>query len=355
MLLARVADDLYWAARYLERAEDTARIVLEHTNLLVDLPTSVPLTWEPLLAITSSDDAFAARYERADEASIIRFLLADEDNPSSLVCGVARARENLRVTRQVLPREAWEAVNDLHLYVAAHHAEGVTRPNRSRFLSRVISDCHLVIGILVDTMSRDDAYELLRLGRHLERADMTTRVLDVRAVQLLGALDGHAVHDNVQWASVLRSVSALQMYHRTVRRPVDGPSTVRFLLTDAAFPRSVAHCLAQSTASLEAIAAHTAPTVVSAEADGPTALVAAARARLRAEASAAVDGPALRGVVDRLQIALAGVHDAIAATLFGAGGRDPSEPVATVHPIAAATEQDQGEQPGRGQQAHTGA
>ena len=136
MLLARVADNLYWAARYLERAEGTARIVLEHTNLLVDLPTSVPLTWEPLLAITGSDGDFATRFERADEPTIIQFLVAADDNPSSLVQGIALAREDLRVTRQVLPREAWEAVNDLHLYVASHRAEGVNRPSRSRALSR---------------------------------------------------------------------------------------------------------------------------------------------------------------------------------------------------------------------------
>jgi uncharacterized alpha-E superfamily protein len=319
MLLARVAEDLYWAARYLERAEDTARIVLEHTNLLVDLPTSVPLTWEPLLAIVGTDEDFAARYARADEASIIEFLVAAEDHPASLVGCVAQAREDLRVTRQVLPREVWEAVNDLHLYVASHHAEGVSRPSRNRFLNRVIAECHRTVGILVGTMSRDDAYEFLRLGRNLERADMTTRVLDVRAAQLLGALDGRSAHDDVQWASVLRSLSAQQMFHRTVRRPVDGPSTVRFLLTDAAFPRSVAHCLAEMTHSLEAIAVHTARTVESdgREPEGLTALVASARARLRIEAAAAVDGPALREVVDRIQIALAALHDAIAARHFG--------------------------------------
>ena len=130
MLLSRVAEHLYWAARYLERAEDTARVIAEHTHLLVDLPTSVPLTWEPLLAVTGSGAAFRERYTAADEHNIITFLLADRENSSSVVSSVVAARENLRTTREVIPREAWQALNDLYLYATSHHTEAVDRRSR---------------------------------------------------------------------------------------------------------------------------------------------------------------------------------------------------------------------------------
>ncbi len=251
-LLSRVAENVYWAGRYLERAEGTARIVREHTNLLVDIPISVLSSWEPLLAITGSRVAFDERYRKADEASVISFLVADRINPSSVLMSIEQARENLRTTREVLPREAWQAVNDLYLYAVSHTPDGVARRSRGRFLERVIGECQRVFGILEGTMSRDDAYELLTLGRDLERADMTTRVLDVQAGSLVGAahLDRQP-HDDVRWMSVLRSVSALQMFHRTARVAADGPAVVRFLLSDERFPRSVAWCLADMDQRLE--------------------------------------------------------------------------------------------------------
>jgi uncharacterized alpha-E superfamily protein len=148
----------------------------------------------------------------------------------------------------VITRETWQAVNDLYLYVASHHAEGVERRSRSRFLEHVIAESQHVVGIIAGTMSRDPAYEMLRLGRHLERADMTTRVIDVRAGMLLGERpDGIEHHDDVQWASVLRSLSGLQMYHRTLRAPVTPMDALGFLLLDPGFPRSVAHCLREVT------------------------------------------------------------------------------------------------------------
>jgi uncharacterized alpha-E superfamily protein len=301
-LLSRVAGHLYWAARYLERAEDTARIVREHTNLLVDLPTSVPVTWEPLLGICGSRTEFDARYERADETSIVRFLVADRENSGSILMSVEQARQDLRTCREVLPREVWEAVNELHLYVASHHLDGVARRGRSRFLERVMAESLRTEGYLASTMSRDDAYEFLRLGRTLERADMTTRVLDVRATSLMTAAgNGADHHDDVQWMSVLRSLSALQMYHRATRLPVEGSATLRFLLFDPSFPRSVAHCLDRAAASVANLPR--AELVVPA-CEG-------ARALLDTVPVDGLRGVDLHDVVDRLQLAIAAIHDRI--------------------------------------------
>ena len=163
---------------------------------------------------------------------------------------VVAARENLRTAREVIPREAWQALNDLYLYATSHHTEAVDRrsrgplPRQGRSASASASSASCRA-----TMSRDEAYQMLRLGRHIERADMTSRVLDVRAVALLAQSadddEGAAAHDEVQWAAVLRSLSGLQAYHRRRRGPATGHPTVTFLLRDPDFPGSIAHCLAE--------------------------------------------------------------------------------------------------------------
>ena len=305
MLLSRVAENLYWATRYLERAEDTARIVREHTNLIIDLPTSVPLTWEPLLAIIGGREEFDAAHEAADELSIVRYLVSDRTNGGSILMSVEQAREDLRTCREVVPREAWQSVNDLYLYVASHHRDGVARPSRSRFLERIVTESLRTEGFILSTMSRDEAYEFVRLGRTIERADMTTRVLDVSAGALMATqAGGGGQYEDVQWMSVLRSLSALQMYHRTTRLPVEGPAALRFLLLDAAFPRSVSCCLADVADSLSRLPR------------SELVLPACDEAR-RVVADRRLDdlcAAGLHELADELQIALAAIHDHLIAT-----------------------------------------
>jgi uncharacterized alpha-E superfamily protein len=314
VLLARVAEQLYWAARYLERAEGTARVVNEHTNLLVDLPTTVPLTWEPLLAIPDMRPQFDERYPgdgRPGEHDIVHFLLVESDNPSSVLATVTAARENLRTAREVIPRGAWHALNDLYLYVTSHRLEGVDRRSRGRFLDRVVAEHQRFVGILVGTMSRDLAFQVLRLGRNLERADMISRVLDVRAVSLLeGAQDEPQLHDEVQWAAVLQSLSGLQPYHRRCRAPVEGRLVVDFLLCDPDFPGSIRHCLDEVTAVVAGLP----------RGDGPrAAALRAIRTLERVDAAPLIE---LHDGLDAIQVAIAAVHDAVQATYF------PPPPVA---------------------------
>ena len=221
MLLSRVADNLYWGARYLERAEDTARLVRNFTELILDLPRGVASSWEPLLAVAGSRAEFDALHDRARESDIVRFLVADQSNGGSVVSSVAAGRENLRTTREVLPREAWQAVNDLYLFTNRDTESGVDRRSRARFLGRVITDCQRLDGVLSGMMCRDQAYELWRLGQMVERADMTTRVLGVRAASLLSTPPDAHDYDEVQWMGVLRSVTAMQMYQRSQRGPID--------------------------------------------------------------------------------------------------------------------------------------
>ena len=335
MLLSRVAENLYWSARYLERAEDTARVLLQHTNLIVDLPPSAGVTWEALLAVTDNEDAFAEAGHELDEQSIVSYLVDDRDNPACLLLAVTAARDNLRGAREVIPRATWQAVNDLYLFVANRHEEGVNRAGRARFCDQLISESQRVAGALSGTMSRDAAYDMMRLGRHIERADMTTRVLDVTAGALMpgvlddardGDRDGPAGegavrngdstdYGDVRWANVLRSLSALQMFRRATRGPVDGGAVVHFCLTDPHFPRSVEFCLAQVEHCLRRIPGATPVTGATDE----------ARRELAAAPYAALDGDALHQLADILQLEIGQIHDRIVSAYFAGPAQELDE------------------------------
>ncbi|HAN33952.1 MAG: alpha-E domain-containing protein [Actinobacteria bacterium] len=301
MLLSRVADNLYWGARYLERAEDTARVVRNFTELILDLPRGVGSSWEPLLAVAGSRAEYDEGHARAHESDIVRFLVADLSNGGSVVSSVAAARENLRTTREVFPRDAWQAVNDLYLFTSRDTESGVDRRSRARYLGRVITDCQRLDGVLGGMMRRDQAYELWRLGQMVERADMTTRVLGVRAASLLSTPAGADDYDEVQWMGVLRSVTAMQMYQRSHRGPIDGSSVVSFLLFDETFPRSVAGCVQGMRSALARLPR---PDATMASVDSLEALLATLPAQ-------ATDGAALDTAMDRVQAALVDLNDRV--------------------------------------------
>lgn len=320
MLLSRVADRLYWAARYLERAEDTARLVRSYTELVIDLPINVLSSWEPMLAVVGGSDLIEDQRhgDVLGEAPIVRFLVSDETNPSSIASSIAAARENLRTTREVMPREAWQTVNDLHLHVASNADGGVERRSRARFLTRVIRDCQQFDGVLTTVMNRDEAYEMWRLGQSIERADMTTRVVGVRAAALLGSArtaaqdDDRSVaglHDDVQWMGLLRSVSALQMYQRVHQGPVDGQGAVTFLLYARSFPRSVASCADRIRQALERLPQ---PEVTLPAVDRLDAV-------LDSDPLTTDDGASLDASMERVQVALAAVNDAVARAFVRSG------------------------------------
>jgi len=248
-LLSRVAEDVYWAARYLERAEDTARIVREYTNLIIDLPASATSGWAPLLAILGQD-----LVPDPGETAVIELLVRAPGNPSSIAQSASHARENLRRCREIIPTEAWIAVNDLHLFITTSSSDSLDRRSRIRFLDHVIASHQRLIGILAATMVRDSAFTLMRLGRHIERADMTTRLLDVQAGSLLADRpENQQAYDDHQWTGILRALSAVQMFHRTCHEPMTATTVVSFMLHTAIFPRSVAYCLHAAREGIRAL------------------------------------------------------------------------------------------------------
>jgi uncharacterized alpha-E superfamily protein len=245
-MLSRVAERMYWIGRSLERTENTARLINVNASLLLDLPRMVKHIWRGLIDISSSNDQFYSRYDKADEKNVTCFMLADESNAASIVSSIRMLRENVRTTREIMPSEAWEQINEFHLFVKHHVKSALKRNAQYEFLDNVISFCHQITGLLFGNMSHSNAYNFIRIGRNLERADMTTRIVDVGCMNLLRRrFEIPETYDNILWMNILRSLSAYQIYRQHVLDRVNGQDVVTFLMKDLEFPRSVAHCLSE--------------------------------------------------------------------------------------------------------------
>ena len=228
-LLSRVAERIYWTARYLERAETTSRLARVYGNLLLDLPREAGLSWDVLVQITGGGDRYRELHPSPSVDTAERFFVADRDNPSSVRSSLAFARESVRTTRDIVPSEAWRSINELCLWVTQELDAETSHRRRYGIHSRVVERCQQISGLLADTMSHDAAYQFFRLGRGIERADMTTRIIDVAAAMLLGR-ENLARFDNTLWMAVLQSLSAYQMYRQKVRRRIYGPDVIAYLL-----------------------------------------------------------------------------------------------------------------------------
>jgi uncharacterized alpha-E superfamily protein len=245
-MLSRVAENIYWMARYIERAENTARLINVTTNLILDMPRSANVGWYYIIEIMGSDQLFHELYDTADERSILRFLIADQNNTGSLVSSLQLARENARTIRDIIPRETWERINDLYLNARAHTQSGIARKNRYSYLQAVILGAQTLTGQLAGTMYHDVGYDFLRMGRNLERADMTTRIIDVRSADLLEEEhEGLTPYENIQWMSVLKSLTAYQMYRRIIQVRVRRSDVLKFLLQERRFPRAFYHAICE--------------------------------------------------------------------------------------------------------------
>lgn len=305
-MLSRVAERTYWLSRYLERVENLARLCNVFGKLFLDLPRSAALGWSEILKIT---DAPPPPEDAWTDSQAIEMLIARRDNPSSLTSSLAMARENARTARDILPTEAWLTIN--RLYLATRDANITIAPggNLHQFLTGVVEGCQQMNGLLSGTMSHSVAYQFMRAGRHLERADMTTRTLDTAAAMLMS--DRHALGplQTSLWASVLRSVSGYQMYRQFVRRRILAPDVIGFLFEDPLFPRSVMHCIDQVAGTVEVLPRNAA---VMASIDS-------LRNRLRNVNTASLSSSGLHELIDRLQQDIGNVHDAISGNWFDIG------------------------------------
>lgn len=252
-MLSRVADSIYWIARYIERADHLARFIDVTREFVLDLPSSKD-QWLPLISVTGDDVLFFERYEVADAESVVQFLTTDKQYAGSIICSLDRARENARSVRETIASEMWEQINDFYHWL---HAEGRKTGMLGRepadFYRMVMQQCMLFHGITDATMSRGLGWHFANLGRQLERADKIGRLLDVKYFTLLPKVqDVNTPLDNLQWSTLLRSVSGFEMYRKRYQE-IEVRHVVDFLVLDRLFPRSVQYCLFEAERSLHAI------------------------------------------------------------------------------------------------------
>jgi uncharacterized alpha-E superfamily protein len=248
-MLSRAAERVYWTGRYLERAENTARVVQQYSQLLLDLPEEVGVGWDELVTIFGASGSFRALPGEADEAAVLRFLVSDGDSPASLAYSIRMARDNIRNTRDLLPQEAWESVNELSQFARRRLAATADDEDRFELLSECIARCLQVDGLLVSTMSHGPPYQFLRLGQSLERADMTSRIVDVGAAYVRHDPDLVERFGSVLGTNLLKSVSGFQMYRQYCQPRVEGAAVVQFLVQDDLFPRAIASCVRRARKS----------------------------------------------------------------------------------------------------------
>jgi uncharacterized alpha-E superfamily protein len=255
-MLGRVADSLYWMSRYIERAENDARILDVNLQLLLDLggETDALQHWAPVIASLQETDLFDSLYDTADERSVIEFLSLQKKNPNSIYSCLTLARENARTTREQISSEMWEQINRLYLFVRSDNARKLLRASPHEFFKRVVTGSHLFQGITDATMTHGEGWDFIRIGALLDRADYTSRILDVKYHILLPS--GESVGgniDTIQWMAVLKSCSALEAYCKLYVSQVAPWKVAEFLITHCDFPRSIRFCIDSLDAALHRI------------------------------------------------------------------------------------------------------
>jgi len=252
-MLSRVAESTYWMARYIERAENIARFIDVSLNMSLDAPLAFSDQWQPLVSITGSIEDYQSRYDDVNRDSVIQFLALDPENPSSILSCLRTARENARSIREVISADTWEQVNRFYLMVSSPNAPRRVKESPGTFFADVRRYSQLIAGVADATASHDEAWHFMQLGRLLERADNTSRLLDVKYFLLLPSVEevGGAV-DEMEWSILLRSATALAMYRRKFGQ-ITPENVVDFLLLEPEFPRSILFCLEHAEESVHAI------------------------------------------------------------------------------------------------------
>jgi len=250
-MLSRVADSLYWINRYVERAENISRFVEVSQAMALDCPPGSAEPWLPLIDASGDRELFDTLFPGATPENVIQFLVREPENPSCVVNCLASARENARQIRDVITTEMWEQINGF--YWALQEQEYWQQPPQEQ-LREIRRACQLFYGITDATLSRDLSWQFSRLGRLLERADKTTRILDVKYFLLLPSTEAvGGVLDELQWIALLRTAGAYQMFRQSQQKAIAPDAVAAFLLLDPIFPRSVRYCLGRIRDSLQIV------------------------------------------------------------------------------------------------------
>ncbi len=323
-MLSRVADAIYWMNRYVERAENVARFVDTSLHLALDVP-ELSGHWALLVEATGDEALFrdkhpAANGEDFDRDEVIRFLTFDRDNPNSVISCLAKARENARGVREVISSELWVQVNNAYLMITAPGRAESTLAAPHELLTAVKNASHLFVGTMDLTMTHNEGWHFGRLGRLLERADKTSRILDSKSAALgrerVAATSAQA---ELEWAALLRSVSAFEMYRKRFG-VVEPKRTIEFLLLEGRFPRSVLYCLKKAQSSLRAVSGSPLDTWTT-PAERELGLLVAELAYTQiddvvSDAVGPASGDALHRLLEDLERRLAHLNDSISRTFF---------------------------------------
>jgi uncharacterized alpha-E superfamily protein len=255
-MLSRVADSIYWMARYVERAENLSRLLLSTQDLLLDAGAEgvdEAQFWQPLLATTGDEEAYSKLHKKIKGKDVTEFLAVRSDNPNSMLNSIRAARENARTVRDQISDEIWESLNSLRLFVESAEGKAMHRTQSAAFYERVLRGSYQFQGIADSTTPRGEIWHFLRLGTCLERADKMSRLLDTCSGLSL-ELPPHAQARPLRWAALLRSCSAWHAFQAQHRR-LDPSRIIAYLLLDETFPRSIACCVAEAETALKALCA----------------------------------------------------------------------------------------------------
>lgn len=304
-MLSRVGETLYWVARYVERAENVARLINVNNMLMMDLPKGVCAGWEPLIDIIGARIAYQENHNDYSEQKALRYLLVGSDNSSSILNSIISARESARTIRDVMPRDVWEEINSLYYYVKDNQKEGLTKRGRFSYLKQIIESAHLIFGMLDATINHDDGFTFIRFGSLIERADMTSRILDIRSETLITAEEAKP-YENIQWISLLRSLSAYQMYRQEMGVRVQRADVLEFAMQSEVFPRAILFCLMELQAQISVLP----------NSNSLISLIEKSIKKLKTEDVRHLKNGLLHNYIDNIQIELANIHNELAQTYF---------------------------------------
>jgi uncharacterized alpha-E superfamily protein len=246
MMLGKTAGGLFWMFRYLERAENTARLLEAGWRMALTRSANGSNEWESIISTAGMAQGYAEKYDSYTSANVVNYMLRDRDNPSSVMTTIDQARSNARTVRTALSSEVWEATNECWMALKVELARPVSERNLHDVLATIRYRTSVVRGALHGTMLRNDIFSFARLGTFIERADNTARILDVKYYVLLpsAAFVGTNI-DNAQWEVILRSVSAERSYRWLNAGETTPLGIAEFLILDGRMPRSLAFCQSQ--------------------------------------------------------------------------------------------------------------
>jgi uncharacterized alpha-E superfamily protein len=313
-MLSRVAHSLYWMARYLERAENTARLVDVNLQLLLDFRAAEESAsaghWLPIVESTGDRERFLARNQEASGRSVVEFLVFDAENANSIVGAVSLARENARTVRDQLTSELWEEINRLYLFLRSPEARARFEASPADFFGEVKNASLLLTGLGHATVMHGEGWQFVEVGRYLERADQTTRILDVlhSAFPQRGVPASWSERHAVEWAAVLRSCSAWDAYKSLYGAHVEPTRVVGFLLLSEEFPRSLRFCAEELDTALRRISGVAAGRFANAAEQGSGRFLAELRFAAVEDLLAEFG---LHAYLDRAQLGLAAIGEAV--------------------------------------------